>query len=191
MPFPMDQEEEYAVKRVPNPPSAGKWILFGVPIGLLVCTAIAYLWILPDLRSDTGSKQSLTCLTNLGELAKATLLYAADHDDKIPAQGWNETLRPYLKDQPDEDLLFSCPVQRRIDPESSGYAMDSDVAGGKLHSTGASNRTILIFDSRITTPGVVLNPSDTPFPGRHEHGKKNNLVYADGHVASVPAIQPH
>ena len=190
MPFPMDQPEEYDVPRVPNPPSLGLWMIVGIPLILGVLAFITYLWILPDLRGGTASKQTIACLSNLGELAKAASLYAGDHDDLLPSDKWNDKLHPYLRAIPDSELLFACPVQRRLDPESSGYAMSNRAAGKKLKSIGPLPITVLMFDSHATQPSAIAGPSDTPFPGRHDHGRKNNVVYADGHATSIAAVEP-
>ena len=93
---------------------------------------------------------------------------------------------PYLKDEPDADVLFACPVQRRMDPTTSGYAMSSLIAGKKMHAIGPENQTILIFDSFNIQPSAVAPPDTMPAPGRHEHGHTNNEVYADGHTRVVP-----
>jgi|SRR5579864_3457947 len=191
MPFPMNEPEEYDVPRVPNPPSLGLWMIVGIPLVLIVATTLALLWVLPDLRGGASSKKTIACLSNLSELAQATALYATDHDDTIPSDKWNDRLQPYLRKIPDSELLFACPVQRRLDPESSGYAMSNRATGKKMKTIGSLPITVLIFDSHATLPSAVSDPDDTPYPGRHEHGRKNNVAYADGHTKSIPAIEPH
>lgn len=186
MPFPMEDE-------APPPPPLEKpgsiivWMLVGVPLGLLITALVGYLWVLPDLGRGGSSKQTESCLSNLAQLARATQMYAADHDDRVPEDLWNDKLMPYLKNEPDADILFECPVQRRIDPTTSGYAMSNLVAGKKLHSQGPLEQTILIFDSLNVQPSAVAPPDAMPSPGRHEHGRTNNEVYADGHTRIVPA----
>ena len=185
----MNQPEEYDVPRVPNPPSLGVWMLVGIPLIIGIVALATFLMILPDLRGGTSSKQTIACLQNLSELAQATVLYANDHDGAIPFNNWNEKLHPYLRTIPDSELLFACPVQRRLDPESSGYAMSDRVAGKPMKSIGALPLTVLLFDSRATQVSAIADPGDTPYPGRHDHGRKNNVVYADGHTKSIPALE--
>src|SRR5208282_600662 len=96
-----------------------------------------------------------TCIYNLGEIFDATQLYAADHDDLIPKDDWNNKLAPYLRKIPDEELIFACPVQRRIDPESSGYALNDAVAGKSTKTVGAPDQTILVFDSQDTAKNAI------------------------------------
>jgi prepilin-type processing-associated H-X9-DG protein len=185
MPFSRENDLKDALPRIEKPPSIGLWMLFGVPGLLILSVAIAYLWILPDLNSGKSSLQTQTCLTNLGELARATNLYAADFDDHIPSKAWNSALTPYLHDRPDYELMFACPVQRRMDPESSGYALNSAVAGKQMKSIGTPNTTILIFDSEPTNPGAIASTDQMASPGRHEHGRVNNVVFVDGNVKSI------
>ena len=186
MPFPWEQEEPSTTPQKPRV-SAGLFIAIGVPCALLLMAIIGALWILPDLRSGRTSKQTAGCLSNLGELAQASLAYAADFDDHLPNGPWIDKLRPYKKSLIDEDLIFSCPVERRLNPAMSGYALNKAIAGVRRSMIATANSTYLFFDSADAHPNAIADPTDLPSPGRHEHGRANNVVFVDGHVKTIPA----
>lgn len=170
-------------------PSLWLWMIVGIPLCLLSMVLVGWVWILPDLHKGDSSIQTLGCLTNLDELAIGLQTYASDFDDNLPEQGWNDKIRPYFvkKKVPDVPLLFACPVQRRMDPESSGYALNREAAGRKLHSLEPMSDTPLVFDSSDVQPSAVEPTESLPSPGRHEHGRKNNVVYADGSAKTIAA----
>jgi hypothetical protein len=159
----------------------------GMPSFIAGCILLAYLWILPDLRKGDTSGMTSACIYNLGELSKGMQLYAADHDDQVPADLWNEKLRPYLVKVPDEELLFACPVERRLDPEASGYALNAALAGKSTKGVAEPDQTILIFDSSDVFKSAIEPPEKLASPGRHDHGSKDNVLYLSGLARSIPA----
>lgn len=138
--------------------------------------------IMPIVKSSGRSVSDVDCQANLRSIAQAALMYATENDDRLPIRGWNVALRKF---QPD-DLVFACPVQRRIDPRSSGYALSSDVAGKENSSFDTPNLDVFFFDSKVTQPGVTDKPGTFPDIARHGNGRSNNVVYLDGHVKPEP-----
>lgn len=105
-------------------------------------------------------------------------MYAAENDDRLPIKGWDRSLKKFQSD----DIVFACPVQRRIDPRSSGYALSSDIAGKENAKFQSPENEVLFFDSIITQPGGIDKPGTLPRPGRHQNGNSNNVGFLDGHV---------
>jgi prepilin-type processing-associated H-X9-DG protein len=105
--------------------------------------------------------------------------YAEANDDLLPGEKWDVALHSI---EPDP-VTYACPHQRRVDPKSSGYAMNRVLAGKALGKIEAPATTILVFDSKPTVPGVLADPADVPRPARHRNGRVNNAAYADGRVA--------
>jgi hypothetical protein len=122
--------------------------------------------------------ETSNCMTNLRRLGTAMLLYGQEHDGVLPGEGWNKDLRVYENDE----VTYACPHQRRIDPRSSGYAMNQEIAGKKTADVHDPASTPLVFDSRPTVPGALAAPSDLPRPARHRNGTVNVVAYADGSV---------
>ena len=166
-------------------PSSGLKVSWG--LGAVGCLAammcIAASIIMPILKSAGTSRETQLCLGNLRRLSRAVILYSEEHDGRLPGQGWNRDLAKY---EPDE-VVFACPHQRRIDPRSSGYAMNSALVEKKLPEVTDPASTPLLFDSRPVVPGTITEPDDVPRPGRHKNGSENAVAYADGHVTTVPA----
>lgn len=148
-------------------------------IAAMIC--IAGVIIAPILQSAGASAESTQCIGNLRRISAAMFQYAESNEGKLPGEGWNLALNEI---EPDS-VTFACPHQRRIDPKSSGYAMNRALAGKVLDKVEAPATTVLVFDSKPTAPGVLADPADVPRPARHRNGRMNNVAYADGRVESV------
>src|SRR5947209_2137353 len=83
----------------------------GLPLGISLLV----------LRPAIAAAKIDTCLSNLGHLAKAQILYANDHDDCLPlAIRWCDRLQPYVP-AGDRPFEFHCPSAPK---EAVGYAMN-------------------------------------------------------------------
>lgn len=166
-------------------PSGGLKVSWGLGfigcLSALMCIAAAIL--VPFWKSAGSSYETTQCMGNLRRIGRAVMLYAPDNNGLLPGDGWQRDLAKY---EPDE-VAFACPHQRRVDPGSSGYALNKAVAGKKLDEIQNPEETYLVFDSRPTVPGSIADSKAVPRPGRHRNGRVNNVVYADGRVNSVPA----
>ncbi len=167
-------EEKFAVRKGLSP-----WLILLGLVAAIGCMAGAIL--IPIMRSQGQSIGSNNCLHNLHELARASILYASENDDLLPGVGWDDSL---LKQEPDE-VIYACPAQRRLDPKSSGYALSKRVAVQPISKIPSPNREFMFFDSKVTEPGSVDDPSNVSQPPRHRNGSANNVVYVDGHSVEV------
>lgn len=137
--------------------------------------------IAPIMQSQGRNVNDTLCQSNLRTIAQASMMYASENDDRFPIEGWDRTLQKFQ----DDPLVFACPVQRRMDPRTSGYSFSKELAGKEKPKIEAPETKVLVFDSQVTKPGAVGNPAEMARPARHGNAKSNNLVYADGHVESV------
>jgi hypothetical protein len=167
-------EEKYAVRKGMSP-----WLLLSGLVGALGCMGGAIL--IPIMKSQGESVGTQNCLSNLHSLARASILYTTENDDLFPGQGWDDSL---LRQEPDE-VRYACPVQRRMDPKSSGYALSQQVAGKPMAKVIEPKSEVLFFESKVTEPGAVDDPSNVSQPPRHRSGTVNAVVYVDGHSAEV------
>lgn len=173
------------IPEAPNPiqvPQGGLKTSWGLAfVGCLaafLCMGAAIL--VPILKSAGSSVETQQCMGNLRRLARALTLYSEENGGLLPADDWHRKLEEF---EPDT-VSYACPHQRRVDPRSSGYALNKALAGKRLDGQGKD--APLVFDSAVTVPGAVDDPSNVPRPGRHRNGRVNNVAYADGRVASVP-----
>ncbi len=166
-------------------PSGGLKVSWGLgAVGCFAAMLCIFASIVAPILSSAGaSRETQQCLGNLRRLSRAMMLYTDDNDGKMPGQDWNKDLAKY---EPDE-VMFACPHQRRVDPNSSGYALNKALAGKVLKDIENPGQTVMLFDSRPVVPGTITEPSDVPRPGRHRNGKQNGVAYADGRVEAVPA----
>ena len=143
----------------------------------LICTAGAI--IAPILKSAGSSTETKQCAENLRRISAAMFQYAEANNDLLPGEKWDVALHSIESDA----VTYACPHQRRVDPKSSGYALNRVLAGKALGKVEAPATTILVFDSKPTVPGVLADPADVPRPARHRNGRVNNVAYADGRIA--------
>jgi prepilin-type processing-associated H-X9-DG protein len=118
--------------------------------------------------------QQASCLSNLKQLALATLMYAQDYDQVLPqADNWCDAIWEYMRNEE----LFRCPS----DPEHEyGYALNRNLSGRHLAEISRPAETVLIFDSTAGKKNAADTGQSWPSKGRHSGG--NNCTWADGHA---------
>jgi prepilin-type processing-associated H-X9-DG protein len=158
----------------------------GIPLVLICASTVGLLLIAPDLIKREPAQNTTVCLNNLSQLADAALLYAEDNNGGLPSGSWSSALQPMLPER-DSELILACPVQRRIDPETYGYALNVEVAGKKKSTIALPQNTALFFDSSNLKRDAIDSLKSRPYPGRHNHNASNNMAYLDGHTRTIPA----
>jgi prepilin-type processing-associated H-X9-DG protein len=117
-------------------------------------------------KAREKARQS-SCLSNIKQLALATLAYAQDWDEVLPpAENWAEAILPYTKNT----QLLLCPTDQT--GEKISYAMVSRLGGRKLADIPDPQHTILIYEVEHGQPVY-----------RHNDGM--NVGYVDGHAKWV------
>lgn len=114
----------------------GLW--FGcASVGAFVCSAmLAPLWL------EMGPPRNpAACLSNIKQIAMGVLMYATDHDDRLPvASNWMDASLRYLTN---EQLLWApgVGVERRWT-----YAMNRAMSGADLAKVANAERAVLLYD---------------------------------------------
>lgn len=118
------------------------------------------------------------CLAQVKQIGLAHLIYAADHNDRLPHRDvWMDAVAPYIRD-----------VKVFVDPEVTGhaqhgYAFDSRLSEKFVEKVKAPEQQPLVFDS-INLGRNASDPfTSLPNPGRHRG--KNSVVYLDGHAKKI------
>ena len=135
-------------------------------------------------RAANESAKGAACRSNLKQISQATLLYAEDHDGRLPpADRWGSAVPRQ------SSAILSCPTHGW---ELPGYAMSWDMSSRLVRSIPDPTSAPLVFDSDLTGPNAAGSLADLPSPPRHggtwtfdEDPPHNNVAYADGHVAHV------
>lgn len=161
--------------------SPARWILSG--IGCLAIVAVmVYALLLPVFSQVETSTQTKLCMSNLRSIGAAMVLYAQENNDKIPETGtWMDRYQTYV----DSDVNFACPVQRRMDPRTYGYAMSSVLPGQNLSKIEEPEKKEAVFDSNRIERNAESDLTSLPDPGRHSNGRKNTVLFLDGRTDSI------
>jgi prepilin-type processing-associated H-X9-DG protein len=118
-----------------------------------------------------------SCQSNLKQLGLGMRMYAQDEDERFPDRArWDEAILPYVRNA----ALLRCPAAPDL---AYAYAMNSALSGFPIALMEDPSRTPLLFDSSIGTPHAWSGKEGLCNPPRHLG--RNNVVFADGHVASV------
>jgi len=147
--------------------------------------ATASVSLLPPPNKDvpgTGTlnyserQLSVTCLSNLKELAMGSLMYAQDWNEMLPQPDvWHDAFMPYVK----REETFTCAAVANKGG-SGGYAYNSEIAGMRTNAIGDPAAAMLIFETETLGLGVY-GPSSMML-AKPRHDGKVNVAYVDGHV---------
>jgi hypothetical protein len=155
-----------AIKRKARIP----WLL----INLVACGG----WIVFAFwRSGAQDKD---CLQKLRQLGVANVLYAMDHDDRLPASTrWMDAIEKYVQDR----KSIVCPSLGQRGNGEYGHAFATALSGVDPRKMSGQDQRVLIFDSS----NLRVNASG----GRREFAEdgRGNAVFVDLHAGPVKASQ--
>lgn len=155
------------------------WIAITTALVLLITAAIVF----PILASTGGhGAPNATCLYNLKELGFALQIYASDYDERLPATGWGDELKPFYKN---EDML-TCPIVRKEQQTAFGYAMNSEVMGIDASKVKDPAKAVVFFETDALGRGVVANLAAR---NRDRHKGKSHVAYLDTQARAISKEQ--
>jgi prepilin-type processing-associated H-X9-DG protein len=123
-----------------------------------------------NVARDREDRAKAVCSSRLMALAAATLAYAADHGDRLPA----------VRTWENEILVSSTGDGRALCPTGRGYAYNAAVAGAAVQTVPAN--TVLLFE---TVAGSSASGGADLLPDLPGHLGGDNYAFADGHVVWV------
>jgi hypothetical protein len=175
MQAPPEQPQTEPAKKGPN-------IILIVLIAVLVlsCCCIGGLAavLFPAFNQARQAARTNVCETRLEQVATATMIYAIDHDDRLPlADNWMDAIDPYIESQ----AALTCPGG----PGRYGYAFNREFSGANLETIPQPEGAILIFDSVMAARNAASGIDTMPNPPRHNG--VNYAVFANGMVLPVDA----
>jgi hypothetical protein len=144
---------------------------------LVIGCAILPGLFLPALAKARIGARAAKSQHMLKQLNGAVLVYAADHDDRLPpVDDWLNALKTI---DPQAPILADS-----IDSQTAGrvYAMNSKLEGKRLSAIQQPDRTVLLFEVGAGAPfagGPELVPQRSRFPGGHL------VLFADGSIEFV------
>jgi prepilin-type N-terminal cleavage/methylation domain-containing protein/prepilin-type processing-associated H-X9-DG protein len=193
-------------------PSRRPGVLLAPPgftlIELLVVVAIITVLaaiLFPVFARAREQARSVTCRSNLSQLAKAFLMYGSDHDDKLPLEwypgggGYPQELQPYLASY----SVFICPSHR--DAVGTSYGMPAWTAWmamwhGAASLAGADRpATTFLLAENWSSWYSTRDPVHWPSPWWPEqnnvawtrHNGGANYTFVDAHVKWLTRAQTY
>lgn len=171
-------------------------------IELLVVIAIVGILsslLLPALGKAKDSARSAACLSNLHQIGIALTVYVDENRDHLPIcagylpsqQPWLPPLSTTLFPGQTTNLVFRCPVDRRLFPtELTSYEWNFWLNGAPysapqwatIHTNEALVIVNSLFGSREDTP--ITGDADV-FHRADGHSTGKNALYFDGRVQRV------
>jgi general secretion pathway protein G len=163
---------------------------------LVVIAIIAILAAiaLPSMRSVQGTSRTAKCASNLRQIGAAMILFANDHDNRMPESGgpiawsqndattgqhsWMQQLSVYLGNAPDPasttaDSVFTCPASSTI------YAADKYYSyfNGAHAAIAVSGTYAAVNRVSIAHPSEqILSGDITDWPGSATDADKNDAT---------------
>ena len=129
-------------------------------------------------RAERGVRDRATqaqCLSNLKQIGTAMMMYAADHDNQLPAANqWCDQLEPYMT----EPRILKCPTAPDLE---CGYVMNFKLSKVKLNEIAHPEQVVLLFESSMG--GRNGNDDGKSWVQPPRHNVLNGVLYADGHTA--------
>ncbi len=116
------------------------------------------------------------CLSNVKQLTTGMIMYAQDHDDRLPlTDRWMDVATSALMDNQERD--FYCPFLKNRKPDEYGYSMYFKMAGREVGSITNPADIVLVFDSVVLDKNAATGL--VGFGDRHEAAP---FGFADGHA---------
>lgn len=150
------------------------------PVALfLTIASIIVLYAVYGPYFEPNSRPRSLCLSNVKQLATATLIYIEDHDQRFPLENWADATQTYRK----KDDMLHCPENEGRG--GYGYAMNTAVVGKAYNFD--MDWTVLFFETEVQARNLIMN-----LPGRSDDkhaGQYSAVSYCNGAARYVPKGQ--
>ena len=156
----------------------------------LILTGLSLVTLVQLFVESSVAARRTNLLSMVTQCATASLLYAEDHDDRLPlAANWQKEVAANQK-LPSEIFLSMAPRGELNPPEF--IAFRDRFSGWKTDKIQDDAQTVLTFDSVITQPNAHGDLERMPNPPRWNYGgKQTNIVaFVDGHAKAVTISDP-
>lgn len=111
--------------------------------------SIVVLYVVYAPLDDDRRRPRSLCLSNVKQLATATLIYVEDHDQRFPLENWTDATARYRKG----DEMLHCPENEGRG--GFGYAMNTAVVGKQYNPD--MDWMVLFFETDVQAPNLIMN----------------------------------
>lgn len=134
------------------------------------------------VHNDKVSAKRTACLSNIKQLAIASIIYSVDYDERFAGRDtWRDSIRLYTESK---DSLVCPVIFMEKNPQLYGFAFYGKLSNAK--PPPEPQTVALIFESINLSRNASGDLASLPNPGRHPShtgGKGSyNIAYADGHA---------
>lgn len=158
----------------PKKKSPVLWIVLGVVVLCACPLPILAAILFPVFSQARTAAISTNCLSHMKQTALAAVMYAGDHDERLPlAPAWQTSLASYTSDE-----SHGCPA---VKGSVGGFAFVKSLSGKRSDRVSKPTKAIMLFESNDESPNAVGSATE-PFTPRHQ---KQSLGYVDGHARSI------
>lgn len=176
-----------------------------VVIGIIVFLAAL---LIPALSSQMANARRLKCASNLREIGAQTMSYTADNDMRLPVPAGNNLGRHFgfglidmIGEYPGGDMkAYYCPDSSTVTYKEMADRPESAAPpNNRFHATGyywtQTTGTPFFLNPELPHKLISLSPTKgvlamcLHFPGIPVHGKRVNVLFADGHVELLKGDQ--
>jgi prepilin-type processing-associated H-X9-DG protein len=138
-------------------------------VNIFVIAAI----VIPTFTTAHDYGRAAGCMNNLKRLHVALLVYAEEHDGKLPdAANWCDAIQKQVP----ERLTFRCATS------GGQYRFNRNLSGIALSRVAHAESTVLLFESN---GGWNASGAAADLPAKPTHRGGCNVLFVDGHVERV------
>lgn len=153
---------------------------------VLAILAIVVVILFPVFARPSHTGHRNYVISNLKQLALATMMYAADYDEHLPpAEKWMDAIYPYHKNS----QIHHDPTVVDSEQDEYGIAFFDPVSLADLNAIANVGDVPMVFQSVLMGKNAHSDLRTLPFVSRNK-SPVNFVALLDGHVKGFPPTWP-
>lgn len=155
-------------------------------LAVLAILAIGAFILFPVFARSSHGGHRDSVMGNLKQLALATIMYAADYEERLPpAEKWMDVIEPYHKNT----MILHDPTIKDAKEDEYGFAFFEPVSFADLERIANLGEVPMVFQSVLL--GRNAHSDLRTLPSVPRNGKSNWVSFLDGHAKAFPPTWPH
>lgn len=138
--------------------------------------AVLYPILSPSHDDNSSNGKTISCLSNIKQLALGFMMYSADNNCYMPiTKNWQTVMDPYFKSR----VILICPSTKTT---KACYAFNTSIEEIHTSKIRKPASTVMLFES---VPGMNQYGGKELLPSPPRHLQGHSIGFVDGHVKSV------